>query len=81
MTTLTVSNAELLYMLEKKGYEIKITQHGDTKDVQFDGQFAKFPHKIHSYQADAWDDHAIRLDCVNRLLSWSGLHFAVTLDH
>lgn len=76
-----ISKIELLYLLETRGYEIRIELINDSKFVTFYHRHAVQPYKVnHSYSTD-FTDEEIKLDLVWDLLEWTGLRIGYTLEY
>lgn len=78
-----VTNSELWHMLQSRGYEIKISEPGETgsRSVTFDSKFAVNDYTIGTTFGPSYSDWEIIMDVLPQLLRWSGLHLKAVLDY
>ena len=79
MNNIEVSNELLLSMLYGRGYRISIVIRNNSKFVTFHSTLSKPYEQVACYSTE-FTDHQIRLDVVNKLLSWSGLRVVASLE-
>ena len=77
------SSAEeaLLDMLHSRGYTIVIELKDNSKYVTFKGKYSAESYTNPTCYSTKFTDHEIKLDCVYKLLQWTGLRVISTLDY
>lgn len=77
---MAISNEQLLYLLEERGYEIAIREDKDSKHVSFRSTTG-YPWENCAHYSTEFTNNEVRLDCVWKLLKWTGLRITYTLDY
>lgn len=72
---------ELYELLYARGYRIVINIVNNAKEVIFTHRLAKEPFKRTSSYSTEFTNEQIIMDCVDKLLSWSGLKVIYALDY